>query len=299
MAFGCGLQLMVPAAASTTRAATRIYFVNDSTGHFEIYSMGHDGSDVRQLSHASYDHLQPSLSPDRHTVVFAGDPDGRHFHIYSMAASGKGREHQITSESGSQERPQWDPAGGLIAYQSSQTGSDNIWVMRPDGTHRVNLTSDKTNETFPAWAPGGHRIAFASDRGGAKAFDVSAIYLMNANGSGRKRVTPLRLNAGDESFSPNGKNLVFSSNLCNTCNNSVIYTSTVHGATIHQLTHAPRLNLGGPRWSPDGKHLVFWGGVWVNKEQPQDIYTMTPKGTHLANLTRSATVNDSDPTWVK
>ncbi len=68
--------------------------------------------------------------------------------------------------------PAWSPDGGLIAFQSpseafEQDGEQNIYVVKPDGTGRQQLTahlglnSDGREATIhPSWSPDGAQIAF-------------------------------------------------------------------------------------------------------------------------------------------
>ncbi len=53
-----------------------------------------------------------------------------------------------------------------------------------DGGHDVAVTRDGTVNEFPCWSPDGQRIAFQSCRDGN--FEI---YVMNADGSGVRRLT--------------------------------------------------------------------------------------------------------------
>ena len=58
--------------------------------------------------------------------------------------------------------------------------------MNSDGSGKVQLTHNESfNDVFPSWSPSGQQIAFGTDRDdGAR-----EIYVMNADGSGRRRLT--------------------------------------------------------------------------------------------------------------
>jgi Tol biopolymer transport system component len=81
--------------------------------------------------------------------------------------------------------PVWSPDGSRIAFVSQQDGSDDIWVVYPDGSEPRNLTrNDWEWDKHPWWSPDGRRIIFWSNRAG-----VWQIYLMDANGQNLRRLS--------------------------------------------------------------------------------------------------------------
>ena len=74
------------------------------------------------------------------------------------------------------------------------------------------ITNDGESNERPRWSPDSKSIAYISDRGGS-----SQIWLMNPDGIGAKQVTNLSTEAGGVLFSPDGKNLVFTSDVFPEC----------------------------------------------------------------------------------
>jgi TolB protein len=68
--------------------------------------------------------------------------------------------------------------------------------MKPDGTDRKQLTFHGTNDS-PSWSPDGRYIAFASRRDG-----TTGIYVMLADGHGKRRLTPKDKEADSPRWSP-------------------------------------------------------------------------------------------------
>ncbi len=94
---------------------------------------------------------------------------------------------------------------GTIAFtkvaEDSKTPPD-IYLVRSDGS---GLRRVAVGARGPAWSPDGARIAYASEsaRGG--------VWVMNADGSGKQRVTPAPGGADWVAWSPDGKRILFSS----------------------------------------------------------------------------------------
>jgi hypothetical protein len=76
--------------------------------------------------------------------------------------------------------------GGKIAFVSDRTGNYEVFVLNADCRAVTQLTHSPSADYHPAWSPDGTRIAFASSDGG------DDIFVMNANGSGRTRLTASR-----------------------------------------------------------------------------------------------------------
>ena len=78
----------------------------------------------------------------------------------------------------------------------------DVYVVRSDGTGLKRLAA---NAQGPAWSPDGSKIAYTSlsARGG--------VWVMNADGSGKRRVTPAPGGAEWVAWSPDGRQILFSS----------------------------------------------------------------------------------------
>jgi len=109
----------------------------------------------------------------------------------------------------------------------------------------------------------------------------SDLYLMNADGSGQRRLT---MNQGDvrsPSFSPDGARIVFGSAAGAQATREQLYLINADGSNVRQLTFA----AGGaslPSWSPDGAHIAYTDGA------SGQIAIMDADGTNSRLLTRDA-----------
>jgi Tol biopolymer transport system component len=172
---------------------------SDATGLWTIQA---DGSGLRQLSAgtgASYGRW----SPDGNSIVFrAWTPTESNIAV--MRADGSDRHTIATALVNDVGGALSWSKGGRIAFTRTTPELAGIWTVKPDGSGLSQLTS-WTGDAQPRWSPDGTRLAFESPGG---ATDGShAIFLVNADGTGRRRLT----DGPDQNptWSPDGKWIIF------------------------------------------------------------------------------------------
>ena len=119
-------------------------------GNFEVYTMAHDGTDLRRLTDTVSHEDFPTWSPDGSRIVFSrveGD-DG----IYVMDSDG-GNPQRLTEFEGFEFS--WSPDGELIAFGSDHQGFRGIYTIRPDGSDPQRLSTTRAGENCPDWSPRG------------------------------------------------------------------------------------------------------------------------------------------------
>src|SRR6266403_1842599 len=97
--------------------------------------------------------LSLDVSPDGKTIVFelVGD-------IFTIPIGG-GPAKLISGGMAFDSQPKFSPDGKWIAFLSDREGSENIWIMHPDGAGVKQVSKDPNNEfTSPSWAPDGKYI---------------------------------------------------------------------------------------------------------------------------------------------
>ena len=115
--------------------------------------------------------------------------------------------------------PQVSPDGRTVAFQVQTIDVPNnkkitqIYVMPVAGGAPRQITHAGQNNERPRWSPDSRRIAYVSDRGGIVADLADGCRRRRT----RKQVTNLSTEADGELFSPDGKNLVFTSEVYPEC----------------------------------------------------------------------------------
>ena len=144
------------------------------SGSGDLYRRSIDGSGPVKLTGGSgpNDGIDnaPDYSPDGSRIAFQSNRDGD-YDIYVMKAGPEGPGNQPMNLTGTaygldsqQRRPSWSPDGRFIAYwRHLLSGSfpfdgGDIYRMRPDGSHVVNLTDNDgrdpvIGDIMPDWGP--------------------------------------------------------------------------------------------------------------------------------------------------
>ncbi len=144
-----------------------------------------------------------------------------------------------------------------------------------------------STQGFSSGPPGS--IAFQSNRDGN-----NEIYLMNSDGADQTRLTFDSRNDQRPDISPNGEQVVFSSNRITAENpegDFEIFIMNSDGSDVRQLTFNAA-DDSWPRWSPNGKWIAFHSNVDGNYE----IYVIRPDGTDLTRVTDYPGL-DQYPEW--
>jgi Tol biopolymer transport system component len=145
----------------------------------------------------------------------------------------------------------------------------------------IQLTNNRGINTDPTYSPDGTRIAFTSNKAFRQARvgrpqPPTEIYIMNADGTGQRRLTTDRFISEDPDFSPDGTRIVFDeTRVRNGVVQRRLATVNAAGGGYRALG---RFRAGGgtnPKWMPDGQRIVFE----VDTTTLSDISIMNADGT--------------------
>jgi Tol biopolymer transport system component len=140
------------------------------------------------------------------------------------------------------------PDGKFIAYQSTQGGNEDIYVMPVRGGESVRITDDPASDSWPSWSFDGQWLAFNSARTGH-----SETWVIRITSDGKPEGKPIQVTRGGGGgvWTQDGK-IAYS-----TRKNIVhIFIANSDGSEETQLTKFNNWNVE-PRWSPDAKNIAF------------------------------------------
>ena len=126
----------------------------------------------------------------------------------------------------------------------------------------------------PSFNSSGTQIVFSSDCGG-----LWGVYVVQADGSLPRRVTPTDVEARLPGWSPDEKKLVFQSSKSG---NWDIYTINVDGSGLTRMTDHPKGDSSGA-FSPDGAKILFAS----DRGAMNDLFWMPAAGGDAVPLTRN------------
>ena len=207
--------------------------------------------------------LSLDVSPDGKIIVFEllGD-------IYTLPIEG-GQAKLIDGGMAFDSQPKFSPDGQWIAFLSDREGSDNIWIMHPDGTGVKEVSKDPNNSfTSPSWAPDGKYIFVSKEQFG---IGSSEIWMYHVDGGSGVQITTSkptptlernkRPNAMGVLASPDGKYLYYAAKLGSLSYNQQFPSWHIarrdrktgdEDEIIQQIRSAFR-----PVLSPDGKQVLY------------------------------------------
>ncbi|WP_353481064.1 hypothetical protein [Haliscomenobacter sp.] len=139
------------------------------------------------------------------------------YHVFK-ANIDSGVETQLTNfKFGHVDGPEGSPDGQWIYYNGSQSGTMQLWRMKPDGSAHEQLTFDQYNNWFPHISPDGKWIAYISfpddiNPSDHPACKVVSLKLMPVGGGFPKTIAFLYGGQGTintPSWSPDSKHISF------------------------------------------------------------------------------------------
>ena len=198
----------------------------------------------------------------------------------------------------------WSPDGRRLAFSGGHERAEEIFVVNVDGSGVKRLTqpprtrkraADDWSEN-PSWSPDGSEIAFDGAR--KETGGVGHIYVMRADGTGKRQLTRGQLDQWLPSWSPDGHKIMFEQFVGSQFAIPAridLYTINPDGTGRKKLARVRNEadHCACAVWSPDASKIAYEGGGQNGKP---DIYVMNPDGSRRTQLTHHR-ARDENPDW--
>jgi TolB protein len=230
---------------------TRIVFVDESGDRTKrrkrLAIMDQDGANIRYLTNGEDLVLTPRFSPNRQEITYMSFAGGQP-RVYLLQLD-TGQREVVGNFPGMTFAPRFSPDGQkVIMSLGREDGNSNIFTLDLRSRTTTRLTDTNAIDTSPSYSPDGGQIVFASDRGGRP-----QLYLMNADGTGARRIS-----FGDGMYStpvwsPRGDLIAFTKQSGEGFSIGVMRPD----GSGERLLTTGFLNEG-PTWAPNGRVLMFF-----------------------------------------
>ena len=139
-------------------------FESTRDGNSAIYTVRADGAGLFKVTDGTSTSAQPNWSPDGKRLVFASE-GGTAAGLFIVNVDGSNLQ-RLTTTTGGEYGASFSPDGKWIAFQGRPDNArvnERVYVVRPDGTGRKQLTDSTLNSIDPRWTADG-RIRFIQNR---------------------------------------------------------------------------------------------------------------------------------------
>jgi len=142
--------------------------------------------------------------------------------------------------------PDYSPDTNWVVYYSGS----QLWISRPDGTDRRQLTSEAHFPKMPRWSRDGKEILYLDGRSDG----TVGMYLISADGGAPRPLSTADLVPNEEDWSPDGTSIVFSARSFNNSPEKVgLYLLRLKSGQVERV--AASEGLAKAHYSPDGRYL--------------------------------------------
>src|ERR1700758_562175 len=118
--------------------------------------------------------------------------------------------------------PEVSPDGKWVIFSvvdvdlEANTKTPHIWIVPTAGGQEREIVADQDSDR-PRWAPDGHHFAFLSTKEGGSQVWIAEFNYLDGTVTGVHRLTSIATEASGELWSPDGKDILFTSDVYPEC----------------------------------------------------------------------------------
>lgn len=185
-----------------------IAFVSMRGQSRQIYLIDSDGRNERRLTTAANDdELAPQFSPDGRQVAYLASESttAPRVHVADLR-TGSTRMVSQSPQRRIEAAASWSPDGQHLLFSQKQGDGAQIVVMRADGSDRRLLSPPTAMSGQAQWSPDGQRILYLGVHADGTR---QALYLVNLDGSGTRKVYGGEHDVMEARWSSEGRRIYF------------------------------------------------------------------------------------------
>jgi dipeptidyl aminopeptidase/acylaminoacyl peptidase len=267
----------------------------------------------------------PRISPDGARIVYAvsetqmeKDKEWKSVtHLWTVPVSG-GAPRQFTRGEKNATSPSWSPDGKHIAFLTNREkdSEQQVWMMWADGGEAWQVTTHKGGVRSFQFSPDGKSLLLTATDQPSKEEEerkklkddtilidqdhkMTHLWLWDLDKKEAKRLTEGSFTVSDPRFSPDGKQVTFTTNPTPKADDNSLtdaWVLTIATGEKRKLSETPR-HTQNARWSPDGNWIAFTGRDASAGVTQTHLYVIPASGGAPRNLTATFALDAGAPVW--